>query len=169
MPIHARLAELRRELVALAGHDLYSSSDFAESYVCHLVRGTLTPPNHDVDCILGSKRIEVKLSSSRLERRGHHKFQFRRLWGDPNKKRKNVDVFVLVGLHEDRLLFYVVSEPLMKRRVKRDCEPTVSAPCPRWDPFLVDAEDLPVAVEQALTNPYDYPGLSRNRFSEERQ
>lgn len=157
------LSELRALVQTNSGFDILTSSHFVESYVCHLLGAKQTRHSHRIDGLLGDVRIEIKHAIGfdvETDQGARRRFCFRDLQG---KKGKEADVYVMVGLDGDELIYLVI--PSVRLGTKRDLDyfsfHKSGVKSETWEPYRVSVENLEEAVSAAAGSPKSYRGWRR--------
>ena len=93
------------EIVRLALFDVTASPLFWQNWIAHHVGGTLQNHQSHFDMRVDEFRVEVKIAK---EMPGDKRFYFHQLSGYKGGRVANVDVFVLVLLRQERIIFLVL-------------------------------------------------------------
>ena len=159
-PLELGLDALRSDLVRRIRFDLYRSGDFAEALVCHVAQLTQTHPASPVDGVADDGlRVEVKYASAKAKKGEPDLWRmcFRNLDGSkPGGKR--ADVFVFVGLLNNRLMFFVMPSDVLGD--KRDLDILLGgARLRKWAVYEVPLARLGEAISEAASLGAMYRGL----------
>ncbi len=154
---------VRSRVLIETGFDLYASPRFIEHLICsecNLKPTTHTSP-HDAlhadgfkieikSSILADKVVRATSTSGRKHVYNRSRFYFDCLQGVGGKG-KGVHVYVLVGIHEGQLSFFVIPNSALKGKKTVEIFPDerVYRNSEKWLNYEVSFEDLEAAIRRA--------------------